>query len=62
MRAQLNQGVIKEYSFTTIIAIGECAGFATFEIECEIPENFENEFWEYEAVIKEEVIIQLNKK
>lgn len=61
MRAQLNQGKLNEYSPTTIICVGTCTGFATFEIVCQIPENFENEFWMYEGEVVNDEIVKLNK-
>lgn len=59
MRAQLNNGILKEYSDNTIISIGECTGEDTYEIICDIPEDFQNEFFNYEAEIKEDKIIEL---
>ena len=61
MRAQVNNGILKEYPDNAIIAIGECIGEDTYEIICDIPEDFQNEFFNYEAEIKEDKIIELNK-
>jgi len=61
MRGQINNGKLNDYSQNTLIAIGTCSGENTFEIVCEIPDNFNDEFWNYEAIIENEQIAGLVK-
>ena len=61
MRAQINNGTLKEYPPNAIISLGTCTGVDTFEIECEVTEDFMENFYMYEAVILEDKIVNIIK-
>lgn len=61
MRAQINNGIIKEYPDNAIISLGSCTGKDTFEIVCELTDEFISNFSQYEVEIFENQIINIKR-